>query len=263
MKAEHGATRGPALLFRTTPNFTEPAPAAPPIPGMGTDAHSAQEALDKVAQEPSFLGKVANMAQPYLAKLDATTQPYVEKVQTTTKPYTDAAAVKARELMDKIDGPGNTAPGTTTHIAAQGGDGVTAAPGSTRSVAAPSGTVPGPGEHHGVFDQVAKSVSDFTHKIDERTASGNKPGLITQLTSAVQSLTDKADSYISSHAPTATNVTSTTGHPVQTTTNTVPHTDKPLAAVPQGVPTAQSTAALAPGAGTVPPAAVPGAAGAL
>lgn len=39
----------------------------------------------------------------YLAKLDATTQPYVEKVQTTTKPYTDAAAVKARELMDKID----------------------------------------------------------------------------------------------------------------------------------------------------------------
>jgi hypothetical protein len=31
---------------------------------MGTDAHSAQEALDKVAQEPSFLGKVANMAQP-------------------------------------------------------------------------------------------------------------------------------------------------------------------------------------------------------
>lgn len=64
MKAEHGATRGPALLFRTTPNFTEPAPAAPPIPGMGTDAHSAQEALDKVAQEPSFLGKVANMAQP-------------------------------------------------------------------------------------------------------------------------------------------------------------------------------------------------------
>lgn len=96
---------------------------------------------------------------------------------------------------------------------------MTAAPGSTRSVAAPSGTVPGPGEHHGVFDQVAvslpvasllhvrskppadqsqKSVSDFTHKIDERTASGNKPGLITQLTSAVQSLTDKADSYISS-----------------------------------------------------------------
>ena len=42
----------------------EPAPSAPPIPGMGTDAHSAQEALDKVAQEPSFLGKVANMAQP-------------------------------------------------------------------------------------------------------------------------------------------------------------------------------------------------------
>jgi hypothetical protein len=31
---------------------------------MGTDAHSAQEALDKVAQEPSFLGKMANMAQP-------------------------------------------------------------------------------------------------------------------------------------------------------------------------------------------------------
>lgn len=47
-------------------------------------------------------------------------------------------------------------------------------------------------------DHLQKSVSDFTHKIDERTASGNKPGLITQLTSAVQSLTDKADSYISS-----------------------------------------------------------------
>lgn len=64
MQAEHGATQSPAVLLRTTTNLTEPAPAAPPIPGMGTDAHSAQEALDKVAQEPSFLGKVANMAQP-------------------------------------------------------------------------------------------------------------------------------------------------------------------------------------------------------
>ena len=35
--------------------------------------------------------------------MDAVTQPYVEKVQTTTKPYTDAAATKARELMDKIE----------------------------------------------------------------------------------------------------------------------------------------------------------------
>lgn len=53
---------GPPSEFAVTAK--EPAPSAPPVPGMGTDAHSAQEALDKVAQEPSFLGKMANMAQP-------------------------------------------------------------------------------------------------------------------------------------------------------------------------------------------------------
>ena len=56
------APAGPPNEYAVTAK--EPAPSAPPIPGMGTDAHSAQEALDKVAQEPSFLGKMANMAQP-------------------------------------------------------------------------------------------------------------------------------------------------------------------------------------------------------
>lgn len=47
-------------------------------------------------------------------------------------------------------------------------------------------------------DTVQQTVADFTHKVDERTASADKPGLITQLTSAVQKVTDKADAYIGS-----------------------------------------------------------------
>lgn len=41
-------------------------------------------------------------------------------------------------------------------------------------------------------------MADLGHKVDERTASADKPGLFTQLTSAVQKVTDKADAYIGS-----------------------------------------------------------------
>lgn len=35
--------------------------------------------------------------------MDATAKPYLEKVQATTKPYTDAAAAKAKEVIEKIE----------------------------------------------------------------------------------------------------------------------------------------------------------------
>ena len=35
--------------------------------------------------------------------MDATARPYVEKITGTTRPYTDAAAAKAKELIDKVE----------------------------------------------------------------------------------------------------------------------------------------------------------------
>lgn len=209
-------------------------------------------ALDKVASEPNFLEKALGAAQPYIAKVESVTQPYVDKVQQTTKPYTDAALNKAKELVDKIEGQGPAVAGTPTAAAAAGGSGATTigeknlGP-ETVSTSAASSTTAGTGGFEEKFENTVNSIgrriSNFGQVIDEKTSSGSSPGLVTKMMGVVGNLTEKADSFIQGHAPHTTNVTSTVGHPVTTTTNSVPHTDR-LDVVPTGSSAAGPTTSV-------------------
>lgn len=253
-------TAAPSAPVAPPGSSADPTTVTPVTPASHQAAPSA--ALDKVAGEPSILEKALGMAQPYIAKVDAVTHPYVEKVQQTTKPYTDAALNKAKELADRIEGQGSAASGTPTAAAAHGGSGATTigtAPGekslgstASSTTAAHSSATSSTFEDKvdSAVDALARRLSTVGQKIDEKTApASGGPGLFSKVMGAVGHLTDKADSFIQGHAPHTTNATSTIGHPIGTTTNTVPHTDK----VGDPIAPASATSATAPTSTTAGP----------
>ncbi|ORY33746.1 hypothetical protein BCR39DRAFT_518975 [Naematelia encephala] len=177
------------------------------------------KALDPIAGEPSLFDKAASLAKPYLDKVDQTTRPYVEKVQEATKPYTDAATAKAKEVIDKIEG--HPAPSTT------GPEGVTTTT-ETRELSSEGGATSTSGfsagnvqaQALGVLGQIQGAFNTLTHTIDEKTASPTHPGIISQVTAAVQKGVEKVDSLLDQPV---TPAAPGSQHPILTTTNSVPH----------------------------------------
>ncbi|KAL7422254.1 hypothetical protein Q5752_002900 [Cryptotrichosporon argae] len=196
-----GLTSAPAAV----PAAAEPAPAA---------------ALDKVA-EPSILDKAREMAKPYLDQVDKTARPLVEKVQSTTRPYTDAALAKGKELVDKIEG--NTAsPVVAQEKAAETAEGAAA---TTEAKTADIADQAKAAFQQGLTT-VQSTFGKITSTIDAKTASGDKPGLVTQLSQAVHTGIEKFDKALNDtppKVPTDSALGATSEHPIPTTTNTVPH----------------------------------------
>ncbi|RSH91268.1 hypothetical protein EHS25_009567 [Saitozyma podzolica] len=195
----------------------------PVVVGAGKIEEPAK-ALEGLA-EPDILDKARDMVKPYLDKMDATAKPYLEKVQATTKPYTDAAAAKAKEVIEKIEGtqPHAAVVGTAQPVALDKSADASAS--ASASTSTTTGSTAGDvGEKaKGLFAQVQSTFTQLTHSIDERTASTTHPGIITQVTQAIEKGVEKVDSFIEAKTAPTTGAAVAGEHPVQTTTNTVPH----------------------------------------
>ncbi|WWC69539.1 uncharacterized protein I206_103481 [Kwoniella pini CBS 10737] len=194
----------PVLGGETLPKPVTPAEAIAAEPA---------KALDPIA-EPSILDKAQALAKPYLDKVE----PYVHKAQEATKPYTDKLEAKAQELMDKIEishisgnAPTTTAAPTSDNTAERTLDNasITASDASEKA--------------KGIFEQglsaVQSTFTQITHTIEEKTASPTHPGIITQVTNAAHKVGERIEKAIND----VDNNTTPSAHPVQTTTNTVPH----------------------------------------
>ncbi|WVQ70177.1 uncharacterized protein L199_008402 [Kwoniella botswanensis] len=166
------------------------------------------KALDPIT-EPTILDKAQALAKPYLEKVE----PYAHKVQEAAKPYTDKIEAKTKEIIDKIEG---NAPSTTPAP--------TSANTAEKSIDNVSATTAEAGEKaKGIFEQgltaVQSTFTQITHTIDEKTSSPTHPGFITQVTNAAHKVGEKIEKALND----VDNNTTPSGHPVQTTTNTVPH----------------------------------------
>ncbi|WWC61207.1 uncharacterized protein I303_103787 [Kwoniella dejecticola CBS 10117] len=181
-----------------------------PKPVTPAEAITAEpaKALDPIA-EPTILDKAQALAKPYLEKVE----PYVHKAQEATKPYTDKIEAKTKEIIDKIEGnaPSTTAAPTSNNTAERTLDNAS----TTTSEASEKAK--------GIFEQglsaVQSTFTQITHTIDEKTASPTHPGFITQVTNAAQKVGEKIEKAMND----VDNNTTPSAHPVQTTTNTVPH----------------------------------------
>ncbi|WVW83196.1 hypothetical protein I302_105214 [Kwoniella bestiolae CBS 10118] len=181
-----------------------------PKPVTPAEAITAEpaKALDPLA-EPTILDKAQALAKPYLEKVE----PYAHKVQEATKPYTDKIEAKTKEIIDKIEG---NAPTTTPAP--------TSANTAERSIDNASATTSEAGEKaKGIFEQglsaVQSTFTQITHTIDEKTASPTHPGFITQVTNAAHKVGERIEKALNDVDANTT----PSAHPVQTTTNTVPH----------------------------------------
>jgi len=166
-----------------------------------------------------YVEKIQETTKPYTDKIQETTKPYTDKIQETAKPYTDAAGAKAHELLEKIEG---TAPPSLTSEKSVGPTPTSgASPLTDPSVASEKiGDVAGSvGEKaKGIFEQVSNTITQLTHTIDEKTKSESHPGIITQAAAAIEKGVAKVDEFFD-------HVGETTAPVVQTTTNSVPHTE--------------------------------------
>ncbi|KAK1924779.1 hypothetical protein DB88DRAFT_509852 [Papiliotrema laurentii] len=181
----------------------------PPKPVMPAEAipQKPADALDPLTKTEGGL----------LDKARETLLPIVEKVQTTAKPYTDAAAIKAQQLVDRIEG--TQAPDVTPGQAdpARG-----PSPSSNEAVEKAKGCSnksPAP----------FRTFTQLTHEIETRTTTESHPGFITQVQNAMARGQEKLDHLLDGQSSQPAGA-----HPIQTTTNSVPHpavvADPPAAA---------------------------------
>ncbi|ADV20504.1 hypothetical protein I315_04258 [Cryptococcus gattii Ru294] len=234
----------------SAPETTSPAPAAAPstarseIPASSippkpvTPAENLTEpparALDAIT-EPTILDRARDIAKPYLDKAE----PYVQKVQDATKPYADKAAAKLEQLVDKIEGndPSTSAVPTSAGTLDDSVNNVKATTVGTAERAAAVAEDTGE-KAKGFFEQgfnaVQSTFNQLTNTIEQKTTTDAHPGIITQMSNAVHKGLDKVEGLLNeaavptvppstSAAAIGTDNNTSTSHPVQTTTNTVPH----------------------------------------
>ncbi|ORX39795.1 hypothetical protein BD324DRAFT_235026 [Kockovaella imperatae] len=225
-----------------------PKPVAPAESITQPPAH----VLDSIAhKEPGMLDRARETVMPLLNQVQEASKPYLEKA----KPYTDAAIAKGHQLVDKLDAAAGLPPQSHAQSTAPGAP-VAAAPSTTATATSTDTTTTHPrdlgtaastvtaglgaqAQAHGVpataaeagekvkavFGQISSTVTNtfnsVTHTINEKTASGDKPGILTQVADFAEKSLDKVDSYLNQADPSF--------RPVQTTTNTVPHVEVPSA----------------------------------
>ncbi|WVO12816.1 hypothetical protein L204_100424 [Cryptococcus depauperatus] len=226
------------------------ADAPKPVTPAEDLAQPPAKALDPIA-ETNILEKARDAAKPYWDKAE----PYVHKMQEATKPFTDKAAAKLEQIVDKIEGnnPSTTAMPTSAGTLDKSIDNASATVSNT--ISGTTAVVGEAGEKtEGLFEQglhaVHSTFNQITDTIDQKTSSNTHPGLITQVTNVVHKGIDKVEVFLnettdamlppttttaSVAAVTTTNaktetapanpstITGDASHPVQTTTNAVPH----------------------------------------
>ncbi|WRT67054.1 uncharacterized protein IL334_004020 [Kwoniella shivajii] len=210
MSAEHPVQITPTAPATTVPGAPVVGGEVLPKPVTPVEAISAEpaKALDPLT-EPTILDKAQALAKPYLEKVE----PYAHKVQDAAKPYTDKIEAKAKEIIDKIEGNApSTSPTPTSSNTVE------------KSLDSASTTTTETGEKaKGIFEQglsaVQSTFTQITHTIEEKTASPTHPGLITQVTNAAAKVGEKIEKALNDVDANTT----PSGHPVQTTTNVVPH----------------------------------------
>lgn len=234
----------------SAPETTSPAAAAAPStarseiptsstpPKPVTPAENLTEpparALDAIT-EPTILDRARDIAKPYLDKAE----PYVQKVQDATKPYADKAATKLEQLVDKIEGndPSTSAVPTSAGTFDHSVNNMKATTVGTAERAAAVAEDTGE-KAKGFFEQgfnaVQSTFNQLTNTIEQKTTTDAHPGIITQMSNAVHKGLDKVEELLNeaavptlppstSAAAIGTDNNTSTNHPVQTTTNTVPH----------------------------------------
>ncbi|WVQ78020.1 hypothetical protein IAT38_000101 [Cryptococcus sp. DSM 104549] len=219
-----------ATIAPTTAAPAAPAPSTAPtatgaLPKPVTPADAIADgpakALDPLVGEPTILDKARDIAKPYITKVE----PYIEKAQEATKPYADKAAAKFEQIVDKIEG-NNPSTSATPTSAGTLDKSIDNAAATTSGVATETGE-----KAKGIFEQglsaVQSTFNQLTNTIEQRTTTESHPGLITQVTNAVHKGVEKVEGLLNeatdSTVPPTTTTTGTAGHPVQTTTNAVPH----------------------------------------
>ncbi|WVR05108.1 hypothetical protein IAU60_002120 [Kwoniella sp. DSM 27419] len=209
------AVAAPSAPVDATAGTETSAPVTSAVEGTSTSASPAQ-ALEPITSEPSILDKAQALAKPYLEKVE----PYAHKVQEATKPYTDAAAAKTKEIIDKIEGNApSTSPVPTSSNTAE--KSIDSASSTTADAAEKAKNLFGQG-----LSAVQSTFQQITHTIDEKTASPSHPGFITQVTNAVHKGVEKVEKAFNEATEPGAGAPATgsgTAHPVQTTTNSVPH----------------------------------------